>query len=124
MRSVSPYIYLAAIAAVWVGISCWGTLVLARQPDVPRLQRAGQLILIWALPILGALLVAELYGALRRRRLSAPNADEMNPLLNQALQPLARLETRAAISFIEKEVGDVVEHHFDGHSGGGGEGHQ
>ena len=124
MRDIWPIVYFGAIAVVTIGVSCWGTVVLARQPDVPRLQRVGQLVVIWAVPVLGSLLIAELYGALRRRRLREPNADEINPVLAQALQPLARVETRAAISFLEQEVGDSIVDHFSGDSGSGGDAHQ
>jgi hypothetical protein len=97
MRSVLPLVYLGAPALAVIGVSCWGTRILFREPDVPRLQRFAQLALIWVVPFLGALLVVELYRPSRRRRFRASlNAEEMNPTLNQALQPLADGATRAA----------------------------
>jgi hypothetical protein len=112
MRVLSPLVYFYVIAMVAIGVSCWGTVVLFRQPNVPRLQRFGQFALIWTLPVLGALLVAEMYGALRRRQLSTLNADGINPLLNQALQPLARGETRAALDILGQEAANAAVHHL------------
>jgi hypothetical protein len=119
MRSVLPLVYLGAPALAVIGVSCWGTRILFREPDVPRLQRFAQLALIWVVPFLGALLVAELYRPSRRRRFRASlNAEEINPTLNQALQPLADGANRAAERFIEQEVFDVVVGHV-GHDPGG-----
>src|SRR5579863_3187143 len=90
MRSVLPFVYFAAAALAVIGVSCWGTCTIFREPDVPRLQRFAQLALVWIVPFLGALLVAELHRPSRRRRFRASlNAEEINPTLNQALQPLA-----------------------------------
>jgi hypothetical protein len=120
MRSVLPFVYFGASALAVIGVSCWGTRILYREPDVPRLQRFAQLALIWIVPFLGALLVAELYRPSRRRRFRASlNADEINPTVNQALQPLADGATRAAAGFIEQEVFDAVVDHVGGHDSGG-----
>ena len=119
MRSVLPLVYVGAPALALIGVSCWGTRILFREPDVPRLQRFAQLAFIWIVPFLGGLLVAELYRPSRRRRFRASlKAEEINPVLNQALQPLADGATRAAEGFIEQEVFDAVADHV-GHDAGG-----
>jgi len=90
MRSVLPFVYFGASALAVVGVSCWGSRILFREPDLPRLQRLALLALVWIVPFIGALLVAELHRPSRRRRFRASlNADEINPMVNQALQPLA-----------------------------------
>jgi hypothetical protein len=121
MRSVLPFVYFGASAVAAIGVSCWGTRILFREPDVPRLQRGAQLALIWIVPFLGALLVTELYRPSRHPRFRASlNADEINPIVNQALQPLAHGATRAAEGFIEQEVFDAVVDHVGHDSGGDG----
>jgi hypothetical protein len=121
MPSVWPFVYFGASALAVIGVGCWGTRILFREPDVPRLQRFAQLALIWLVPFLGALLVSELHRSSRRRRFWASlNADEINPIVNQALQPLADGATRAATGFIEQEVFDAVVDHVGHDSGGDG----
>jgi hypothetical protein len=121
MRSVLPFVYFGASALAVIGVSCWGTRILFREPDLPRLQRLAQLALVWIVPFLGALLVAELHRPSRRRRFRASlNADEINPMVNQALQPLADGATRAATGFIEQEVFDATVDHVGHDSGADG----
>jgi hypothetical protein len=49
-------------------------------------------------------------------------ADEINPMLNQALQPLAKDATQAAEGFIEQEIFDSTLDHFTDSGGHGGHG--
>jgi hypothetical protein len=124
MQGHWPFVYFGAMAVVAFGLSCWATRVVLRQPDVPRLQRRWQLALTWVLPIVGALLVVEIYRVARRRTRSGfVTADEINPMLNQALQPLAKDATRAAEGFIEQEIFDATLQHFTDSGGDGGAGH-
>src|SRR5438045_9643921 len=84
MRSHWPTIYFAAMAVVAFGFSCWGTRVLLRQPDVPTVQRRWQLVLTWVVPVVGALLVIEMYRSSRRRIPSRfVTADEIHPMVNR-----------------------------------------
>jgi len=107
MRGVLPLVYFAGTALAWLCVSWWGTRALSREPGLPRLQRIAQLVVIWVVPFIGALLVSELHRPSRRRRLTTSlNADQINPTLNQALQPLADGATRAASGFVEQEVFD------------------
>jgi hypothetical protein len=123
MRGYWPIIYFGGIAAVAISISCWGTRVLLSQSDVPRDQRRWQLLLTWVVPVIGALLVIEMYRPSRRwRRSKFVTADEINPMLNQALQPLAQDATRAAEGFIEQEIFDATLDHFTDSGGDGGHG--
>jgi hypothetical protein len=116
-------IYFSAIAVAAISISCWGTRVLLRQSDVPRHQRRWQLLLTWLVPVIGALLVIEMYRPARRfPRRRFVTADEINPMLNQALQPLANDATRAAESFIEQEIFDATLDHFTDSASHGGHG--
>jgi hypothetical protein len=66
MHGYWPFIYFGAIAVVAFGLSSWGTRVVLRQPDVPRVQRRWQLVLVWVVPVLGAFLVIEMYRVARR----------------------------------------------------------
>jgi Tfp pilus assembly protein PilX len=116
MRGVWPIVYFASIALVAIGLSCWATRVLLGEPDVPRLQRGWQLVLIWVVPVVGAVLVVEMHRPSRRRRVFL-TADEIHPMLNQALQPAANAATRAAEGFIEQEAFDAAVDHFTDHSG-------
>jgi hypothetical protein len=123
MRSLLPLVYFGAIALAAIGVSCWGTRVLLREADLPRLQRLAQLVVVWVVPFLGALLVSELHRPSRRRRSrSSLTADEINPTINQALQPLADGATRAATGFIEQEVFEAVVDHVGHDPGPGGDG--
>ena len=116
-----PIIYLGSLAVLGIGLSCWGTRVLLRQAGEPRFQRLWQLVLTWVVPVVGALLVIEIYRRSRRRAASRfVTADEINPMLNQALRPLADGATRAAEGFIQREVFDAAVEHFTHHSDGGG----
>jgi hypothetical protein len=119
MRGILPLVLLAGSGLGWLGLSWWSTCVLNREPDLPRLQRIAQLVVVWVVPFVGALLVSELHRPPKQRRLtSSLNADQINPTVNQALQPLANGETRAAIGFVEQETfGAVVEN--IGHDSGG-----
>jgi hypothetical protein len=124
MRGDWPIIYFGAIAIAAISISCWGTRVLLRQLDVPRHQRRWQLLLTWMVPVVGALLVIEMYRPPRRwRRSKFVTADEINPMLNQALQPLAKDATQAAEGFIEQEIFDAALQNFTDSGGDGGSGH-
>ena len=124
MSGYWPIIYFGAVAVVALGINGWGTRVLLRQSDLPPLQRRWQLVLIWVVPVIGALLVIEMYRPTRWRRSKFLTADEVNPMLNQALQPLAKDATRAAEGFIEQEVFEAIQHHFaDSGGGDAGAGH-
>lgn len=117
-------IEFSAIAVVALGISWWGTRVLLSQSDVPPVQRRWQLVLIWIVPVIGALLVIEMYRPARWRRSKFVTANEINPMVNQALQPLAKDATHAAESFIEQEVFDAIHDHFTDSGGSdAGSGH-
>jgi hypothetical protein len=71
--------------------------------------------------VVGALLVIEMYRSSRRRISSRfVTADEINPMVNQALQPLADRATKAAEGFIEQEVFDAAMEHFTDHGGADG----
>jgi hypothetical protein len=126
MRGYWPIIYFSAIAVAAISISCWGTRVLWNQSDLPQEQRRWQLLLTWIVPVIGALLVIEMHRPSRRlRRSKFVTADEINPMVNQALQPLAQDATRAAEGFIEQEILDATLEHFTdsgadaGHGDGG-----
>ena len=123
MRGYWPIIYFGAIAIAAIGISGWGTGVLMQQSDVPPIQRRWQIALIWFVPVVGALLVIEMYHPSRRlRRSKLVTADQINPMVDQALQPLAKEATRAAEGFIEQQVFDVAVDHFTDSGGHGGSG--
>ena len=52
-----PLIGLAAATTVVIIIlDCWATVVVARQTDLPRAQRRLQLVFIWLLPVVGAMI--------------------------------------------------------------------
>jgi hypothetical protein len=50
----------AAIAAVVVA-DVWATIAVARQPYLSRWQRYAQIIFVWVLPVVGAMVVLEVY---------------------------------------------------------------
>ena len=109
MRIFWPTIFLGGVAFAALAVSCWGTRVVLRERDLPWVQRLAQVVLVWAVPFIGAFLVSELHHPSKRmRRVGALTADEVNPMLNQALQPMADGATRAAAGFIENEVFDAV----------------
>jgi hypothetical protein len=123
MRGYWPIIYFAVIAVPAISVSCWATRVLLNQSDVPRDQRRWQLVLIWIVPVIGPLFVIEMYRPSRRsRRSKFVTADEINPMLNQALHPLAKDATQAAEGFIEQEILDATLDHFTDSGGHGGHG--
>ena len=109
MRTSWPTIFIVATSFAALLVSLWGTRLLLQQRDLPWLQRFSQIQVIWVLPFIGALLVSELHRPSRRiARAGALTADEISPILNQALQPMADGATRAAAGFIENEVVDAV----------------
>jgi hypothetical protein len=109
MRTSWPTIFICATTFTAFLVSCWGTRILLQQRDLPSLQRFPQMLLVWLLPFIGALLVSELHRPSKRlRRAGTLTADEISPILNQALHPMADGATRAAAGFIENEVVDAV----------------
>lgn len=120
MRTYWPLIFLGGVGLAALLVSCWGTRVLLQQRDLPWLQRLAQAVLVWLLPFIGALLVFELHRPSRRApKAGTLTADEINPILNQALQPIADGATRAAEQFTENQVVDAVVAEVT-HSGDGG----
>jgi hypothetical protein len=52
-----PLIGLVAVTTVVIILlDCWATVVVARQIDLPRAQRRLQLLFIWLLPVVGAMI--------------------------------------------------------------------
>jgi three-Cys-motif partner protein len=47
---------VAVTTAVIIILDCWATVVVARQIDLPRAQRRLQLLFIWLLPVVGAMI--------------------------------------------------------------------
>lgn len=103
------------MAAVAVVLNIWATGTVMRETEIPPHQRRAQLLFIWLVPVLGALITTEVHRrtTFRRPRLRTV-ADEIHPIIDQALRPLADDATRASEHYIEQEVMDF---------GQGGHGH-
>jgi hypothetical protein len=112
-------VVLCAIATAIVLLDVWATRVVVRQIDLPGLQRRAQVIFVWLVPIIGALIALEIH---RRAKSYQPRArlaaDEINPVVNEALRLLADAATRAFARVIEQEAVDFAEHAGHAHSDG------
>jgi hypothetical protein len=102
-------LFLVTVAVVALLVNTRATYVLMTGDSATRAQKIVQTCIVWLLPILGALLML----ALHDRRIVPPSgaplsADEINPLVNQALQPIAKTANRAAERVIQEEVLDAV----------------
>jgi hypothetical protein len=102
-----PILVLGAVAVVVLSLNVWATGIVRRQTDVPPHQRRLQLLFIWLLPMIGAMITGEVY---RRTTFHRPRqrlvADEIHPIIDQAARPLADAATRASERYIEKELTD------------------
>jgi hypothetical protein len=103
------------MAAVAVILNIWATGTVRREIEVPPHQRSAQLLFIWLVPVLGALMTIEVYRrtTFRRPRLRTV-ADEIHPIIDQALRPLADEATRASEHYIEQDMIDFG-HDIGGH---------
>jgi len=112
-----PAVVFGAIATVIIGLDIWATVVVARQTDLPLVQRHFQIMFVWLLPVIGAMMAMEIH---RRAKQHKPRArlaaDEISPILDQALRPLADAATRTSERYIEKELTDFG--HDASHSDG------
>lgn len=97
---------LGAVGIVLV-LNIWATGLVRSQIDLPAHQRRSQILFIWLIPVIGAVIAIEVHRppTFRRPR-SRLVADEIQPILNQALRPQADAATRAAEQYIEKELID------------------
>jgi hypothetical protein len=112
-------VVLGAIATPILILNVRATVIIARQIDVPRRQRRSQVIFTWLLPVVGALIALEIHRRARpysaRARLAA---DEINPVVEQALRPQADAATQTSARFIEQQAIDFAEHSGHSHSDG------
>jgi hypothetical protein len=108
-------VLLGAVAAVAVTLNLWATGILRREIEIPHPQRRAQLLFIWLVPVLGALIAVEVYRrtAFRRSCLRTV-ADEIDPIIDQALRLLADEATRASEHYIEQDLLDFG-HDVGGH---------
>jgi hypothetical protein len=114
-RSMGAWIAVGVLVAIVVALNFWATARVRDQTDLPASQRRLQLLFIWLLPVIAAAITIEVY---RRSPFRRPRqrlvADEIHPLINQALRPLADGETRATERYIENELIDLG-HDIGGH---------
>lgn len=99
---------LGALAAAVVALNLWATARISNEPDLPIHQKRLQLLFVWLFPVIGALVSIEVY---RRSTPRTPRqrlaAEEIHPLVDQALRPIANGQTRASERYIENELIDV-----------------
>ncbi len=113
-------ILLLGATGIVVVLNIWAHRLVRRQIDLPPHQRRAQLLFIWLVPVIGAVTAIEVHRrpTFRRTR-SRLVADEIHPIVGQALRPLADAEMRASEQHIEK---DLIEFGHDlgghGHSDG------
>jgi len=113
--------WLQGFAVALVALNVVATIVLLFASGVSWRQCAVQTVIVWLLPVLGALLVLHLHvdalsRPVRRRRLSPKAA---HPYVTQALEAEARLADHAARAELEHSVIDTLSHS----DGGAGDGH-
>lgn len=108
-------ILLFGAVGMVVVLNIWATRVVRRQIELPAHQRSSQILFIWIVPVIGAVIAIEVHRrpALRRPR-SRLVADEIHPIVDQALRPLADAEMRASEQYIEKDLIDFG-HDLGGH---------
>jgi hypothetical protein len=103
------------LVAIVVGLNFWATARLMDQTDLPADQRRLQLLFIWLVPVIAAMITIEVH---RRSPFRRPRqrlvADEIHPLVDEALRPLADGATRASERYIESELVEV-RHDIGGH---------
>lgn len=108
-------ILAGALVTIVVGLNIWATARVRAQSDLPANQRRLQLLFIWLIPVIAALIAIEVY---RRSPFRKPRqrlvADEIHPIVDQALRPMADGATRAAERYIENELIDFG-HDISGH---------
>src|SRR5438094_770672 len=97
-------IILGPITTAVIVLGVWATVIVARQIDLPRVQRRSQIIFIWLLPVVRAMIALEIHRRAKpydaRTRVAA---DEIHPIVDQALRPLADAATQTSARFIEQE---------------------
>ena len=103
-----PTLVLGAVAAVVVVLDTLAARSVIRQADLSPQQRWSQFLFIWVLPVVGAWIALEINRPWRRPLIRRPGlaADEINPIVDQALRPLANAEMRAAERYIDNELAD------------------
>jgi hypothetical protein len=102
-----PILELGAVAAVVVSLNIWATVIVRSQTDVPTHQRRLQLLFVWLLPVIGALITVEVHRRTTfRRPRSRLVADEIHPIISEGARPLADATMRASEQYIEKELTD------------------
>lgn len=110
-----------ALVAIVLALNLWATARVRCQADLPPDQHRLQLLFIWLVPVVAAVIAIEVHRRStfhqRRQRLIA---DEIHPIIDQALRPLADGETRMTERNIENELMDFG-HDIGGlgHSDGG-----
>ena len=111
------------LVAIVVGLNIWATARVRNQTDLPANQRRLQLWFIWLLPVIAAVITIEVHRrSTFRRRHQRLVADEIHPLVDQALRPFAKGEMQAAERYFENEVIDLG-HDIGGHGHSDGGGH-
>jgi len=102
-----PNVMLGSLVGIVVILNIWATVTIRAQSDVPPQQRRLQVLFVWLLPVIGAVIAVEVYRRTRFTR-TRPKlvADEIHPILDQALRPLADAEMRASEQYIEKGLTD------------------
>lgn len=112
-------VILGVFTTATIALDVWATVVVRRQIDVAKRQRRYQIAFIWLLPIIGALIALEIHRQTKPDGAPASlAADEIHPMLDQALRPLADAATRTSARIIEQEVIDFG-HDHSGHSDSG-----
>ena len=98
---------LGAVATFVVILNIWATALIRSQTDVPANQRRLQFLFVWLLPVIGAWVTVEVHRqtTFRMPRLRIA-ADDIHPIIDQALRPLADSALRASEKYIEKELTD------------------
>ena len=56
-----PVVELGAVGIVLVGLNIWATRVVRRQTELPPQERRFQILFIWLLPVIGALITVEVH---------------------------------------------------------------
>src|SRR3954447_6980039 len=105
---MGAWIAAATLIAIVVVLNFWATARVRDQTDLPTNQRRLQLLFIWLLPVIAAVIVIEVH---RRPTFRRPRqrlvADEIHPLVDQALRPLADGATKTSERYVENELIDL-----------------
>lgn len=110
MDSPIALITVAVVAGMAVVYAISGTVALVRTSQLSKPQKIAQSVFVWAVPLLGPLLVMHLLADRDARSIPAgwSKNDEINSYVWQALTGHARLAYKSAVLYVETQVLEAI----------------